>query len=142
MAGPRFLELPMTTDAESSKVMRGTKRVCPECEVRFYDLGRETIFCPSCGASYTPPSRPDADPGVRAAHLGGTTGWRGRNVRPPRPTPETNAAGPSPEVTAQDEESEPVTEIDADADLVLEQEPEDGDVSGLVDPDIDDAKEA
>jgi hypothetical protein len=45
-------------------------------------------------------------------------------------------------VTTQDEETEAATEIDADADLVLEQEPEDGDVSGLVDPDIDDAKEA
>ncbi|MEE8622478.1 MAG: TIGR02300 family protein, partial [Alphaproteobacteria bacterium] len=26
----------------------GTKRTCPHCGARFYDLRRETIVCPKC----------------------------------------------------------------------------------------------
>ena len=39
----------MTTKAD-----RGTKRTCQDasCAVRFYDLAREPIKCPSCGALY------------------------------------------------------------------------------------------
>src|SRR6516165_3522005 len=101
----RALGVLMTTDAEIGKAMRGTKRVCPECEARSYDLGRETIVCPACGAQYAPPSRPDADSGVRGAHLSGSSSWRGRSVKPARPASETEAARPSPEVTTQDEET-------------------------------------
>ena len=37
----------------TSKV-RGTKRTCqnPECGSRFYDLGRDPVFCPICGFEY------------------------------------------------------------------------------------------
>jgi len=39
----------------------GTKRECPECAVRYYDLGRSPCVCPKCSASLepdvTPPSR-------------------------------------------------------------------------------------
>ena len=30
----------------------GTKRACPKCTVRFYDLNKDPIICPSCGASF------------------------------------------------------------------------------------------
>ena len=30
---------------------RGTKHVCPECSTKFYDLMREKVACPSCGAT-------------------------------------------------------------------------------------------
>src|SRR4030067_1743765 len=39
---------------------RGTKRVCPSCGARFYDLNRSPITCPVCQAVYQvtpPPSR-------------------------------------------------------------------------------------
>jgi uncharacterized protein (TIGR02300 family) len=41
-----------------SKPARGTKRVCPSCGARFYDLGRSPITCPVCQAVYqfTPPT--------------------------------------------------------------------------------------
>jgi uncharacterized protein (TIGR02300 family) len=41
-----------------SKPARGTKRVCPSCGARFYDLNRSPITCPVCQAVYqvTPPS--------------------------------------------------------------------------------------
>ncbi len=32
----------------------GTKRTCPSCGARFYDLGREPIACPKCHATYSP----------------------------------------------------------------------------------------
>ena len=32
----------------------GTKRTCPSCSTRFYDLGREPIACPKCHATYSP----------------------------------------------------------------------------------------
>ena len=40
-----------------SKPARGTKRVCPSCGARFYDLNRSPITCPVCQAAYqvTPP---------------------------------------------------------------------------------------
>ena len=43
-----------------SKPARGTKRVCPSCGARFYDLSRTPIACPVCQAVYQvtpPPSR-------------------------------------------------------------------------------------
>jgi uncharacterized protein (TIGR02300 family) len=30
----------------------GVKRVCPKCSVRFYDLQKDPMTCPSCGASF------------------------------------------------------------------------------------------
>jgi uncharacterized protein (TIGR02300 family) len=30
----------------------GTKRTCPNCAARFYDLLREPIMCPKCGTSF------------------------------------------------------------------------------------------
>ena len=30
----------------------GVKRTCPNCEARFYDLQREPIACPECGATF------------------------------------------------------------------------------------------
>ncbi len=30
----------------------GTKRTCPKCAVRFYDLNRDPLICPNCGATF------------------------------------------------------------------------------------------
>ena len=30
----------------------GVKRTCPSCEARFYDLQRQPILCPECGATF------------------------------------------------------------------------------------------
>ena len=41
----------------------GTKRSCPSCQTRFYDLGKEEIVCPNCGVTFVPeqllPSKAD-----------------------------------------------------------------------------------
>ena len=31
----------------------GTKRLCPHCNTRFYDLQRDPMTCPACGAEFT-----------------------------------------------------------------------------------------
>ena len=41
-----------------SKPARGTKRVCPSCGARFYDLNRTPITCPLCQAVYQLPTGP------------------------------------------------------------------------------------
>jgi len=64
----------MTSPSETSKALRGTKRVCSVCEERFYDLAREAMVCPSSGAPYTPAPRLVADAGVRTALFAGRTG--------------------------------------------------------------------
>ena len=32
----------------------GTKRICPNCGTRYYDLMRETVICPKCSTPYDP----------------------------------------------------------------------------------------
>ena len=135
----------MTTSFETSKAMRGTKRVCPVCEVRFYDLGRTVIVCPSCGAPYTPAPQPLAEPGAGSSPLTAKSRWRGRGVGSPGPT-RTLDPQPivSPEVTAsaeQEEEAESAPEVVADDEIVLEHEADDADVSGLIDHEAEEPNE-
>lgn len=46
---------------------RGRKHVCPECKVKYYDLKKEVIACPICGAKPPAAEAPKAaQPGRRA----------------------------------------------------------------------------
>jgi uncharacterized protein (TIGR02300 family) len=134
------------TTTQSDKAARGTKRVCQACEVRFYDLRRDPIVCPSCGAQYTPMAQPPAEAGRRAAPVGGKTGWRQSVKRPSPVLPEPNPEDAiRPEVVAEAEDLDVATEEVADAaaddDIVLDTEPEDADVSGLIEVDVEEPKE-
>ncbi len=35
-------------------VQRGTKRNCPSCKGKYYDLGKQEPVCPMCGTVYKP----------------------------------------------------------------------------------------
>ncbi len=35
-----------------TKVEWGTKRICPNCGTRYYDMRRDPIMCPKCGAPF------------------------------------------------------------------------------------------
>ena len=37
----------------------GTKRLCPHCQTRFYDLQNDPMTCPSCGTQLTQESFSD-----------------------------------------------------------------------------------
>jgi len=128
--------------SQTNKAMRGTKRVCQACQVRFYDLARDEIVCPACGVLYTPVALQPVE-ARRGAAGSGKTGWRQSFKRPGPAIAEPDA----PAVVSDDPEVEVAGEETADAaaapedDIVLEQEPDDGDVTGLVDVDIEEPKE-
>lgn len=46
---------------------RGSKHFCAECEIKFYDLGREVVACPRCGAKPAPPKALKKAPAARKA---------------------------------------------------------------------------
>jgi uncharacterized protein (TIGR02300 family) len=126
---------------QSQKAARGTKRLCEACQVRFYDLLRDPIVCPSCGAQHTPMVQHVAEVGRRSPD-GRKSTWR-QNVEKPRPVPEAAIAA-DPEVASGEElemATETAAEPIADDEIVLEQEADDGDVSGLVDHDVEEPKE-
>lgn len=125
-----------------SKPARGTKRVCPSCGARFYDLSRSPIVCPVCQSAYQvapPPTRRE-----RAAPVEPT----------PAPEPETEKAAAAKvgaevvsleDAEASDDDAvddEAIADLgddapdipDDDDDTFLEQEEEDegADVTGIV----------
>jgi uncharacterized protein (TIGR02300 family) len=53
----------------ATKADRGTKRTCQDasCAIRFYDLAREPITCPTCGAVYQIVASPPPVAGRRPA---------------------------------------------------------------------------
>jgi uncharacterized protein (TIGR02300 family) len=38
--------------AQVAKVDLGTKRLCPNCGAKYYDLNRNPIICPRCGTQF------------------------------------------------------------------------------------------
>jgi hypothetical protein len=132
-------EITISTAIQSSKAARGTKRVCQACETRFYDLGREPIMCPSCGVPFTVVARPLFS-GERGSSSG-KTGWRSKAFKRPKPPlPVGEPQEDAPEIS-QDATEETPSAVPED-DLVLEQEPDDADVTELVDHDIEEPKES
>ncbi|MBL4542990.1 MAG: TIGR02300 family protein [Rhodobacteraceae bacterium] len=100
----------------------GTKRVCPNCETRFYDLRRDPMVCPACGHSFD---------------LASLQGGKNQSVPP------TKQKSPASPAVAADDDSAEVIEDDADVDLdddVLEDDP-DGDSTVDIDEIADVAAE-
>ena len=53
---------------------RGSKHVCPECTTKYFDLRKEIVACPKCGAKpLAAKVRKAAQP---ARKTGSTTFWR------------------------------------------------------------------
>jgi uncharacterized protein (TIGR02300 family) len=130
----------------------GTKRLCPNCGTKYYDLNREPIVCPNCGTVFVVAAVP-----TRAAE------------RKPEPAPkapvepveverEENVISleevdeGEPDVVPEEADEEAVDlpveeeiEVEADdtvPDPFLEEEEEEGDdVSGLLDVDAEDEEE-
>lgn len=65
-----------------SKPARGTKRVCPSCGARFYDLGRSPITCSVCQAVYRI-SAPSSRRAERAAPVAKTPKPEAEEKEPP-----------------------------------------------------------
>jgi uncharacterized protein (TIGR02300 family) len=117
------------------KAMRGTKRTCQACEVRFYDLARNPIVCPMCGAHYAPPTEPIVQARERSVPFSSKTGWRSqpfKRTQPVLPVADVTPIDPSDSLAVGNEAEETATEL-SEGRVVLEQEPDDGDVLSLVD---------
>jgi uncharacterized protein (TIGR02300 family) len=82
----------------------GTKRACPSCAARFYDLTKRPIECPKCGFSYEPEAL-----------------FKQRRSR----VAETAAAGAVPAAEAEDDEEEDEDEDEAAESDEEEEESED-----------------
>ncbi len=83
----------------------GTKRVCPSCAIRFYDLLKNPIECPGCGATFV------AEPVLPS-----------KNDAPPPPEPEKAAA-----------EEEEAADTEADVEVVSLEDVDEGDDTGADD---------
>lgn len=79
---------------------RGTKRTCLACGVRFYDLARTDISCPSCSATFVP--LPPVDPASRMTAQG----------KPAWPRSRTAARAPIAAVAPDAAEAEDVEEVE------------------------------
>ena len=133
----------MSTLSARRKAMRGTKRTCLSCEVRFYDLARSPIACPSCGVPYTPAPEQIVQIRTGVASFSSKTGWRNQPFKRPQPTPQVadpEDSAVSESVPAGDGVDDAASEAPED-DVVLEQEQDDAELSGLIDQDATEPNE-
>src|SRR6476659_6094116 len=127
----------MSTMSARRRAMRGTKRTCQVCEVRFYDLARNPIVCPMCGAHCAAPAEPIVLARKRSVPFSSKTGWRSqpfKRTQPVLPVADVAPIDFSDSLAVGNEAEEIATELAEDR-VVLEQEPDDGDVLSLVDHD-------
>jgi uncharacterized protein (TIGR02300 family) len=110
------------------RALRGTRRVCRACAARFYDLSRERIICPSCGARHVPDALPiPPEAGARRARFTNKTDWRGRSFKPA----DAEQGDVAPEVLAAEDTTEGLSP-GANEDVVLDEEADGTDTSGLL----------
>src|SRR5215467_8076851 len=88
-----------------SKPARGTKRVCPSCGARFYDLNRTPIVCPVCQSIHQVSPPPTPTPSRR---WGRTQPAEARKVEEQETDPPVLEG---PEITSLEEAEEGTSEV-------------------------------
>ena len=123
----------MSTIDARRRALRGPKRTCQACEVRFYDLGRDHIVCPMCGADYALPTEPAVAP-ARAAPFTNKTGWYRQPLKRLAPALPVAEAMPSDRfaTAAADEENVPAATVDSEDIGDVTEEQDETDVAGLL----------
>jgi uncharacterized protein (TIGR02300 family) len=119
--------------AQLAKPELGSKRQCQNCGAKFFDLNKDPILCPKCGATFQPPAL------SRAAARAAVADDEESEL------PEAGAEIVSlEEADATDDKVAAVVDDDVDLgddaadDAFLEEEEEDADdVSNLIDGDIE-----
>jgi hypothetical protein len=121
-----WLAAPLVQSAQASRDHHhGYPRYkSPACETRFYDLARERIICPSCGEEYA------LVVGVATSPTG-KTAWRRKAVKQSKPPLSKSDRAETLPGVASDVADAPDTGH-GDDDLVLEQEPDETDVTHLI----------
>lgn len=95
-----------------AKAEWGAKRTCQNCGARFYDLRREPITCPACGAVYTG----DQPSKLRRQASPAATARAPQPVAAPSPAPAADEEAVVEEV--EDEDLEDIEEEEADEDVI------------------------
>ena len=97
------------------KIERGIKRICQECGALYYDLEKDPIICPKCGAEFDPEAI-----------------LKSRRTRPPVPDNKENQK-------AEDEETDNSEDLD-EVETTIEDDEEDvvGDILPAVEVEGDD----
>lgn len=119
----------------------GAKHQCQNCATKFFDLNRDPILCPKCGAVFVPlpvargPSRAAA---AAAARDEGEVEQEKDGVE--IVSLDEAEAGEKPEPAADDDAE--VDDTPADDNTFLEEEEGDDDVADLIDGEIEDDEEA
>ena len=113
----------------AKKADRGTKRTCQNasCGARFYDLARDPIACPVCGAVYQLALSPQAGGEERSG--------RRAAKKPEFVAPPVAAEPPEPaseDALAEATEGDEAIAADDDETFLEEEEEDGGDVSGIL----------
>jgi uncharacterized protein (TIGR02300 family) len=129
----------------------GTKRTCPECAVKFYDLGKNPCVCPKCENTFEPEillkskRRPDeiaAEEAQAAAEAKAAEEEKAKAAKEGQTegteTPDENSD--DIEVVSLEDIIEDDDDSDSDSDgddtLIVIDDDEEDDVSGIIDTEI------
>ena len=137
----------------------GTKRLCASCGAKFYDLNKDPIHCPKCGAVYeivvaTRPVRPGAAPvaprppvpeeapapepqEVETVSLEEADAEARGAAKKPAPA----EAGIEEEAGTEEEEVEMDESLDDKDTFIEEQDEEDADVTDIIGGDVENKEE-
>jgi uncharacterized protein (TIGR02300 family) len=129
----------------------GTKRLCPGCGAKYYDLNKDPISCPKCGTVFEAApvvTRPRPDTAARAATATEETAVPETQEAEFVSLEEADAEAqgskkPGEAAAAEDEDVEIEGNIDDDdSTFIEEQEEEDADVTDIIGGDIESEEES
>ena len=106
-AFPNFGEQDEAGGDTVAKAEWGTKRICPHCGTRYYDMKKKQPACPSCGAVYDP-----------EALIKSRRGRAPVEEKPRKPVPAVDIIDDIPLVEGEDAEDAVIEDADELADDV------------------------
>jgi uncharacterized protein (TIGR02300 family) len=107
-----------TSMTAAAKADLGTKRICPTCAARFYDLQKRPIECPKCQTTFEPEAL-----------------FRTRRPRQPEPEPVSAGAAAAEDVEETEDENEEAETEEAE-ELTAAEPP----IAGITDEDEEEAE--
>lgn len=118
----------------------GTKRLCSSCDAKFYDLNRDPVVCPNCGAQILLDGepKPESKPAVvkpaekPAPKDDETDDDEDVEIVSLEDVEEDDDDEDIPEIADVEIEEDDETKIEGDDDTFLEDDEEDGDVTGIL----------
>ncbi len=124
----------------------GLKRQCMSCGAKFYDLNKNPIVCPKCGAAFQASAMTRAAPvaarAVPAAVVAADDDTELESVGPELVSLDEVAAGEAEKDLPIDDDIEVSDDVGTDDTFLEEEEEGEDDVTGLIDGDLEDDEEA